>query len=184
MKSSVLRVFLLLAMIAGLIVIGCSDDKSDTKVVITDSQLEAALATLMRQSNTMLDSVFTGDLEPSDYDFRPLHAVFVGYLAEHPGHKRASFGAALSSMMILTTNSELNRLFDSLIPDGSARFAPPTRLARPCVVRLRCRVISTASSFETTTCCGRLSRSSPRLPPCRFSSPKFRPPSRAKSCRR
>jgi hypothetical protein len=117
MHGRFLRLLVPALVVGSLVLYGCSDDKAtdDNNVVITDNQLDSAFAVLMQRSGMMVDSLMgSGDFSMSDYDYRGLHAIFTGYLAEHPGHSKASFGASMTSMLVMTSNDQIAGLFDSL----------------------------------------------------------------------
>jgi hypothetical protein len=134
------RLFVLtaLAMVAGAsLFFGCGgDDGAGPGPTPTPVDLDSAFRELAGLMKTMTDSMTMGeDPHLDDYDFSSLNQLFKNYEASHPGDPKASFGAAITSIMSLTASQELNALIDTLIVIneggglGAARVPNPGKLS-------------------------------------------------------
>ncbi len=118
---------------------GCGDDGDGGSVMgpgPTEGELDTAFQDLAGLMEQMIDSMsMSDDFQMDDYDFNGYHQVFVNYLARHPGDPRASFGAALTSIMTLSTDPYVNAMIDSVeaYAQGGgfflARFYNPDKLS-------------------------------------------------------
>ena len=119
---------------------GCSgdDDKiTDNGTVITEEDLDTAFKELILKTESMIEILDQGgDIDPAQFNYGGLHNVFTGFLSSHPGHAKASFGAGITSIMVLASDQELYDLIDSIIALGDLGFSKvqvpnPTKLSGP-----------------------------------------------------
>ena len=120
-RLSIMWAFLALA---GLIsFFGCGGDDNGGGPAPVPADLDSAYQELAGLMGEMIDTISSGnEMHPEDYDFTSLHGVFRNYEQTHPGDPKSSFGAALTSLLTLSTSEDLNALLDTIIAMGDGGF--------------------------------------------------------------
>lgn len=120
-RLSLMWVFVALA---GLISFyGCGGDDNGGGPAPVPTSLDSTYQDLTDLMGAMIDTIsFGGTMRPEDYDFTGLHNTFVAYEQQHPGDPKASFGAALTSLLTLSTSDDLNALLDTIMAMDNGGF--------------------------------------------------------------
>jgi len=127
-------VWVALAIVAGAMALyGCGDGgEKGTGPGPEPADLDSSYQQLTDLMEIMIDSMSVdGDARPGDFDFTDLHRDFEAYLTRHPGDPGASFGAAITSLMTLTTSEDLNALIDSFVVAADEGSFFQLRVANP-----------------------------------------------------
>jgi hypothetical protein len=115
MKPRLALMFLLLAMTvpAVFLLAACADDPGGTEPDPTGA------AAKVRQANAALEQILYDELNepddperPSDVDFSEPHRLYSEALALDSGNRDAHFGVAVTGLLILSADTEVNAAFD------------------------------------------------------------------------
>jgi len=117
MRKNLQWLIIAVLLACGMFFFGCSDDDGGNGVGPgpLDADIDSSFQELAELMEQMIDSMsVSDDFHPDDFDFGALHQAFVNYLAGHPGDPKASFGAAMTSIMILSTDPLVSAMIDSI----------------------------------------------------------------------
>jgi hypothetical protein len=102
---------------------GCGGGDNGGGPAPVPADLDSAYQELTSLMGEMIDTISSGnEMHPEDYDFSGLHGVFRNYEQTHPSDPKSSFGAALTSLLTLSTSDDLNALLDTITAMGNGGF--------------------------------------------------------------
>ncbi len=115
-KKGIYGILASLLMMAFLIY-GCGDDdKPPGPGPEPPTDPDSTFSELTVTLDEMIEAMATDPETPLDnFDFSALNQAFKNYESAYPGHDMASFGAAITSLLMLTTSEDLNALIDTII---------------------------------------------------------------------
>ena len=120
--------FLAALLMVAFLIYGCGSD-SETPPGPEPLPPDSTFSELTVALDEMIQIMSSNPDTPLDnFDFTELNQAFKNYESSHPGDDMASFGAAITSLLILTSSDDLNALIDTIIAmdeGGMLKFSVP-----------------------------------------------------------
>jgi hypothetical protein len=107
-------IFLLVSIAVACVLPSCGGDSSKPETPTTDP---TAAAVKVNQANALMGAILYEQMngspdQPSDIDLRPAEALYQSALALDPANLDAHFGVAVTGMLTMTSDAEVNGAFD------------------------------------------------------------------------
>jgi len=117
MRTKGIYGILALLLMVAFLIYGCGDDdKPPGPGPEPPPHPDSTFSELTVTLDEMIEAMANDPETPLDnFDFSALNQAFKNYESAYPGHDMASFGVAITSLLMLTTSEDLNALIDTII---------------------------------------------------------------------